>query len=75
MAEGSGWRVSVDRDACMGSGICIVYAPASFVHDDETKAVFQQPPGDPLDAVRTAVEACPTGALTLIENPQPGGEV
>jgi ferredoxin len=60
------WRVEVDRDACMGSGMCVVYAPASFEHDDETKAVFQQPPGDALDAVRTAIEACPTGALTLI---------
>jgi ferredoxin len=66
MAEGSSWRVEVDREACMGSGICMVYAPGSFVHDDETKAVFQQPPGDPLDAARTAVEACPTGALTLL---------
>ena len=63
-----GWRVSVDRDACMGSGMCIVYAPGSFEHDDETKAVFQQPPGDALDAVRTAIEACPTAALTLIED-------
>jgi ferredoxin len=62
------WRVEVDRDACMGSGMCIVYAPRSFEHDDETKAVFQQPPGDALAAVRTAIEACPTGALTLIED-------
>jgi ferredoxin len=66
MAEGSTWRVVVDREACMGSGICMVYAPGSFVHDDETKAVFQQPQGDSLEAIRTAVEACPTGALTLI---------
>ncbi len=61
-----GWRVAIDRDACMGSGMCVVYAPASFEHDDETKAIFLQPPGDSLDAVRTAIEACPTGALTLI---------
>ena len=50
----------------MGSGTCMVYAPGSFVHDDETKAVFQVPPGDGLEAVRASVEACPTGALTLI---------
>ena len=62
------WRVAVDRDACMGSGMCIVYAPGSFAHDDEAKAVFQHPPGDSLDGVRTAIEACPTGALTLIED-------
>ena len=66
MAEEENWRVEVDRDACMGSGICMVYAPGSFVHDDDTKAVFQVTPGDGLDAVRASVEACPTGALTLI---------
>jgi ferredoxin len=60
------WTVVVDRDVCMGSGMCIVYAPSSFVHDDETKAVFLEPPGDELDTVRIAVEACPTGALRLV---------
>ncbi len=52
----------------MGSGMCVVYAPASFEHDEETKAVFLEPAGDSLEAVRTAIEACPTGALTLIED-------
>jgi ferredoxin len=60
-----GWTVIVDREACMGSGMCIVYAAGSFVHDDETKAVFVEPPGDDLDAIRNAVQACPTGALRL----------
>jgi ferredoxin len=60
------WSVQVDRDVCMGSGMCIVYAPGTFEHDDETKAVVIDPPGDSLDAIRTAVEACPTGALRLV---------
>jgi len=60
------WTVVVDREVCMGSGMCIVYAPGSFEHDDETKAVMIDPPGDPIEAVRIAVEACPTGALRLV---------
>ena len=60
------WTVLVDRELCMGSGMCIVYAPGTFEHDDETKAVVIDPPGDPIEAVRTAVEACPTGALRLV---------
>jgi ferredoxin len=60
------WWVEVDRELCMGSGMCIVYAPGTFVHDEHTKAVFVDPPGDPLDAVRTAVQACPTSALRLV---------
>ena len=60
------WTVVVDRDVCMGSGMCIVYAAGTFEHDDETKAVVIDPPGDSLEAVCTAVEACPTGALRLV---------
>jgi ferredoxin len=59
-------QVVVDREACMGTGMCIVYAPATFAHDDETKAVVRQPPGDDVAAVRIAVEACPTGALAFL---------
>jgi len=60
------WSVTVDRDLCMGSGMCIVYAPGTFEHDEATKAVVIDPPGDPLDAIRTAIEACPTSALRLV---------
>jgi len=58
-------EISVDRELCMGSGLCIVYAPNTFAHDDEAKAYVVDPHGDPIDALRTAVEACPTGALRL----------
>jgi ferredoxin len=49
----------------MGSGLCIVYAPATFAHDDQTKAVVIDPTGDPVESIFTAIEACPTGALTV----------
>ncbi|MEV1063944.1 ferredoxin [Streptomyces sp. NPDC050263] len=56
------WKVAVDRDSCLGSGVCVVYAPDTFAHDEEAKAVVVGPP-EPLDTVRTAVEGCPTRAL------------
>jgi ferredoxin len=49
----------------MGSGMCIMYAPATFAHDDQTKAILLDAAGDSEDTIRTAVEACPTGALTI----------
>jgi ferredoxin len=49
----------------MGSGLCIVYAPATFAHDDETKAVVIDPAGDAVESLFTAIEARPTGALTV----------
>jgi ferredoxin len=58
-------RVLIDRDVCMGSGMCIVYAPGTFSHDDEAKAVAADPPGDDEATVRSAVDACPMGALSL----------
>ncbi len=50
----------------MGSGLCVVYAAATFAHDDETKAVVVDPTGDALEDLITAAEACPTGALRIL---------
>ena len=61
-------EISVDRERCLGSGLCIVYAPRTFAHDDETKAVVVDARGDPVEAIRNAVEACPTRALRVVED-------
>ena len=55
---------TVDRDRCIGSGMCSVYAPATFSQDAEAKVVVLDPQGDDPEAIRTAVESCPTRALT-----------
>lgn len=60
--------ITVDRERCIGSGMCTVYAPATFSQDDEAKAVVLDPGGDHPDAVRTAVEGCPTRALAIIDD-------
>ena len=60
------WSVVIDRELCMGSGLCITYAPGTFEHDDEARAVLRTSTTDALDEVRSAVEACPTGAIQLI---------
>jgi ferredoxin len=71
---GPAWSLEVDRDLCMGSGMCIVYAPATFAHDEHTKAVVVDPAGDPIDAIRNAVQACPTSALRLVTDVGHGNE-
>jgi len=65
MTTTGSWSITVDRDVCMGSGMCCVYAPGTFDTDDEAKAYVKDEHGDDLATIRTAVEACPTGALTL----------
>ena len=59
--------IVTDRERCIGSGMCSVYAPATFSQDDLAKVVVLDPEGDDLDTIRTAVEACPTRALSLTE--------
>jgi ferredoxin len=61
----SGLPVSVDRDMCMGSGVCIAFAPGTFAHDADTKAIVLDPAGDPVADIEAAVEGCPTGAIML----------
>jgi ferredoxin len=61
----AGWSVVIDRESCIGSGLCVAYAPGTFEHDDEAKATLRNPTTEGLDEVRTAVEACPMGALQL----------
>jgi ferredoxin len=63
----AGWEIIVDRQVCMGSGMCCMYAPNTFDIDEETKSFVKNADGDPIEAIRTAVEACPTGALRLVE--------
>jgi ferredoxin len=60
-------RITVDRARCIGSGSCVVYAPATFTQDEQAKAVVLDPRGDDIETVRIAVEACPTSALALVE--------
>ena len=61
----AGWSVVIDRESCIGSGLCVAYAPGTFEHDEEAKAILRNPTTEGLDEVRTAVEACPMGALQL----------
>jgi ferredoxin len=60
------WTIVVDRERCMGSGLCVMYAAATFAHDDEAKAIVIDPVGDSLEQIRIAVEACPTSSLRLV---------
>ena len=62
------WEIVVDRDLCMGSGMCFMYAGSTFDLDDSAKSYVKDAEGDPVETIRIAVEACPTGALRLVEH-------
>jgi ferredoxin len=60
-------RISINREACMGSGNCSYWAPEVFDLDDVGIAVVV---GDPLaseEKVGLAAENCPTSAIIMSE--------
>ena len=59
------YSIEIDRDVCMGSGVCVVYAARTFDIDDDTKSTVVDPAGDPLEQIRAAAAGCPTGAITV----------
>jgi ferredoxin len=64
-------RVVADRDVCIGSGNCVLAAPAVFDQDEDAGLVVvlsQEAVPQHLDAVREAVAHCPSGALRLVED-------
>jgi ferredoxin len=57
--------ITADRERCIGSGMCSVYAAGTFTQDGEAKVVLLDPPGDDPETIRIAIEACPTRALAM----------
>ncbi|MCX5065758.1 ferredoxin [Micromonospora lupini] len=60
---------NADRDICLGTGRCVMTAPALFDQDDDGMVVvLRQPRGaDEDEDVREAVNLCPSGAISLNE--------
>ena len=58
-------RVVVDRERCMSAGVCEMEAPEVFELDGDGVLQVRQPAD--VSVVETAVRACPTGALELVD--------
>jgi ferredoxin len=58
-------RIEVNRERCMASGNCSMWAPGTFDHDDEGIAIVVDPAGDPEETVRLAATNCPVSAITV----------
>ena len=63
-------RVVVDHGKCSALGICESLAPDLFeVQDDGSLTILNERPADGLcESARDAVEGCPTGALSIVED-------
>ncbi|MBF6164936.1 ferredoxin [Streptomyces gardneri] len=66
-------ELRVDRERCIGAGMCVLTAPEVFDQDTEDGRVVPldrtpAPEGQP--AVREAVQVCPSGAITIVSGDQ-----
>jgi ferredoxin len=60
------WRISVDRDTCIGSAVCVGTVPNRFkLVDDRSTPVDAEI--DPDDDVIGAAESCPMEAILVTD--------
>lgn len=58
-------RVWIDRHKCVGSTMCIQYAPKVFGLNDQRQSHVINPEGDTAGKIREAAEQCPLNAIVL----------
>ena len=61
------WKITIDRDLCIGAASCVPLAMKTFALDGENKAVVLEGEGDPPEAIKLAAESCPTKAIILTD--------
>ncbi|MEU8483274.1 ferredoxin [Streptomyces sp. NPDC048641] len=63
-------QIRIDKDSCVGAGMCALTAPNVFTQDDdgfsEVLEGRDDGGGDPL--VREAARACPVRAITVTDD-------
>ncbi|WP_326690642.1 MULTISPECIES: ferredoxin [unclassified Streptomyces] len=62
---GDRWHVEVDRDVCIGSGMCVGGAPEDFRLDGARQSHPVTPDRDPSETVLAAAESCPVEAIVI----------
>ncbi len=62
-------KVVVDYDVCASNAVCMGIVPEVFeVRDDGFLYLLEEHPDESLrDLLRQAVNSCPTGAITLVD--------
>jgi ferredoxin len=60
-------RAVVDRERCVGNGVCLEAAPGAFRLDAEGRAESVEAGARTGMELREAARACPTGAILLFD--------
>lgn len=65
MGDAARLKICIDREQCIGDGICVNEAPETFELDDEQKAFVLEGSGDELEYILTAAKSCPLDIITI----------
>ena len=61
------WKISVDKDVCICSAMCVALAPGRFVLDEQQRSGPVEAEIDPDEEVRDAAASCPSEAISLVD--------
>jgi len=62
------YKITINRDLCIGAGSCFAIASRTFKLNRENKANILLVNGDNLETIMLAAQSCPTKSITLIDN-------
>ena len=60
-------NIIIDREECIGDGMCVNEAPETFELDDEDKAVLKDGSTDEREAILDAARCCPVNVIKVID--------
>lgn len=58
-------KICIDREQCIGDGICVDEAPDTFDLDDDRIVILREGPWDDQEYIVAAAESCPLGIIAL----------
>ena len=61
------WKVSVDKNVCISSAMCVAIAPGRFVLDEQQRSGQVEAEIDPDELVRDAAASCPSEAIGMVD--------
>jgi ferredoxin len=59
------YRIEIDKEACVGDGLCQEEACNTFQMSDDDVAEVIDPAGDEPEVILSAAQSCPTEAIIL----------